>query len=420
MAHWFHRNPLKATVNVRFAIKVFSNDGQALKICSELTQARNSLLELLCDPNHTVTAVETALNNYLALLQGLFIAADERGGESKLRYALRFRWTNSLLGNTPSSQQDVVFELVSVCQNTAIWLMKHAAVNAGKDEVAMEEAKEIHKCLRKAAGIFHSIQEQYVTQLLEKPEPGSDLDSHVITCYINQCTAEAQEVTIARAIELKHSPSLISALSNETYKMYNAAADTISSLDPSKFGKWKKYFQLKSLFYLAYAYCYAGENLLAQEKCGEAIRALQESDKYYTLTGKLCKDYAHTKGPGTSAKPEQHLFFRKLGPVVKRTLDKCERENGFIFHQRVPYDPPELELKATYGLVSPEEFKLPTISPLWTPVTYAAFDVSQINPLDPANSNAAAKAEGEIPPVQEVNVQPTSKDPKNTSGCNIQ
>lgn len=27
------------------------------------------------------------------------------------------------------------------------------------------------------------------------------------------------------------------------------------------------------------AYCYAGENLLAQEKCGEAIRALQESHK---------------------------------------------------------------------------------------------------------------------------------------------
>jgi hypothetical protein len=39
------------------------------------------------------------------------------------------------------------------------------------------------------------------------------------------------------------------------------------------------YLVLKSRFYLAYAYNYAGENLLAEDKCGEAIRALQESQK---------------------------------------------------------------------------------------------------------------------------------------------
>ena len=36
---------------------------------------------------------------------------------------------------------------------------------------------------------------------------------------------------------------------------------------------------LKARFYAAYAYNYAGENLLAEDKCGEAIRALQESQK---------------------------------------------------------------------------------------------------------------------------------------------
>lgn len=35
-----------------------------------------------------------------------------------------------------------------------------------------------------------------------------------------QCKAEAQEITIARAIELKHSAKLISSLSNETAKIY--------------------------------------------------------------------------------------------------------------------------------------------------------------------------------------------------------
>ncbi|XP_035228261.1 BRO1 domain-containing protein BROX-like [Stegodyphus dumicola] len=126
------------------------------------------------------------------------------------------------------------------------------------------------------------------------------------------------------------------------------------------------------------------------------------------------------KGSGISAKPENHLFFRKLGPVIKQTLEKCERENGFIFHQKVPADPVPLEIKATYGLVSPEEFKLPDISPLWTPVAYAAFDFSKVNPDDPANTKSAVNAEGKLPPVKEVNVHQTAKDPQNTSGCMLQ
>ena len=43
-----------------------------------------------------------------------------------------------------------------------------------------------------------------------------------------------------------------------------------------------------------------------------------------------CKEYAATKGAGTTARPQNHLFFRKLGPVVKRTLEKCDRENGLM------------------------------------------------------------------------------------------
>ncbi|XP_023236415.1 BRO1 domain-containing protein BROX-like isoform X1 [Centruroides sculpturatus] len=420
MAHWFHRNPLKATSQINFDLKMIVSDSQAIKLCSELRLARNRLLDLLCDPNNSVENVENCLNNYLSLLQGLFIAIDEKGGESKLRYAIRFRWSNTMLGNAANAQQDAIFELVSICQNYGIWLMKHAAMIAGKDDINMDEAKEVHKCLRKAAGIFSTVQEKYIGQLLQKPDPGSDLDNKVVQAYINQCTAEAQEVTIARAIELKHAPGLISALANETSRMYKAAADSLNGLNPKHYGKWWKYLQLKSSFYLSYAYCYAGENLLQQEKCGEAIRALNESEKYQSEVKILSKEYSQTKGPGIGAKPEQHLFFRKLGSIVKLTLDKCERENGFIFHQKVPKDPPELELKATYGLASPEEFALPSINPMWNPTIYAAFDMPRTNPFDPANSKAATKAEGDLPPVKEANVHQSNKDPKNNSGCVIQ
>ena len=59
-------------------------------------------------------------------------------------------------------------------------------------------------------------------------------------------------VTIARAIELKHNPGLISALAKETSNMYTTAHDSLESLDPKIFGHWKLYFGLKSKFYLSY------------------------------------------------------------------------------------------------------------------------------------------------------------------------
>lgn len=50
----------------------------------------------------------------------------------------------------------------------------------------------------------------------------------------------------------------------------------------------------------------------------------------YEKAERLCQEYAAAKGAGTTAKPQNHLFFRKLGPVVKRTLEKCDRENGLM------------------------------------------------------------------------------------------
>lgn len=50
----------------------------------------------------------------------------------------------------------------------------------------------------------------------------------------------------------------------------------------------------------------------------------------YAEAEALCKEYGETKGPGPTAKPSGHLFFRKLGSLVKNTLDKCQRENGFM------------------------------------------------------------------------------------------
>ncbi|XP_069677510.1 BRO1 domain-containing protein BROX-like isoform X1 [Periplaneta americana] len=418
MSHWFHRNVLKATTQVNFDMAMISSEPSAIKLCSDLKACRRRLLELLPDPGHTVEAIESVFSMYLALLHGLLFVPGENT-PSKLRHNTLFKWTHSLLGNTPQLQNDAMFEAANMSCNVAFWFMKHAAMMAAKDDITMEEAKEVHTSLRKAAGIFKLVESEFGPKLTERQLEGGDLDPRVMSAYLTQCTAEAQEVTMARAMELKHNPSLISALANETYKLFSDAARVLEPLGDVT-AQWIKYLRLKAAVYQAYAYCFCGENLLSQDKCGEAIRALQESKTCYNSAVELCKEYAKTKGPASKIHPEKHSFFKRLAPKVQITLEKCERENGFIYHQRTPADPPELELKATYGLVSPNEVPMPSPSPLWTPVTYAAFDTPKTNSKDPANSKAAAKVEGDLPPVAEVKVHHTVQEPKTSSGCELQ
>uniref|UniRef100_A0A2D4FUG9 BRO1 domain-containing protein BROX n=1 Tax=Micrurus corallinus TaxID=54390 RepID=A0A2D4FUG9_MICCO len=410
MTHWFHRNPLKATAPVSFNYYGVATTPAATKICNDLRLSRARLLELFTDLSCNPDMMKNATDSYFSLLEGFIVALDNSSQDSKLRYIQNFKWTDTLQGQIPSAQQDAVFELASMGFNVALWYTKYASRLAGKEDVTEDEAKDVHRSMKIAAGIFKHLKESHIPKLITPVEKGRDLEGRLIDSYITQCQAEAQEVTIARAIELKHNPGLIAALAYETANFYQKADQTLSSLDPAYIMKWRKYLQLKSCFYMAYAFCYHGQTLLASDKCGESIRSLQEAEKFYAKAEKLCKEYGETKGPGTTAKPSGHLFFMKLGTVVKNALEKSQRENGFIYFQKIPPEAPQLELKANYGLVEPIAFEFPAVHAQWSPESLAAFDLTK----RPKEDSAKRKAEEEVKPVKEPDIKP-QKD----TGCQI-
>ena len=57
----------------------------------------------------------------------------------------------------------------------------------------MEEAKEVHRSLKLAAGMFLHIKEQLLPKLPATPEKGTDFDVRVVEAYAGQSQAEAQE-----------------------------------------------------------------------------------------------------------------------------------------------------------------------------------------------------------------------------------
>ncbi|CAL8394445.1 BRO1 domain-containing protein BROX isoform X1 [Gadus morhua] len=408
MAHWFHRNPLKATAPVSFNFYGVAGSPAANKICNNLRTDRARLLEMFTDVTCNPDMMKNATDAYFSLLQGFISSLDGTTQENKMRFIQNFKWTDTLQGNVPSAQQDAIFELISMSYNVAIWYTKFASRMAGKENVTEAEAKDVHRSLKMAAGIFKHLKEDQIPRLITPAEKGRDLEARVIDAYIIQCQAEAQEVTIARAIELKHNATLVAALSYETANFYQRANQTLHTLEPECSNKWKKYFQLKMHFYMAYAYCYHGQTLLASDKCGEAIRSLQEAEKSYQRAEELCKEYRQTKGPGSTARPSEQLFFLKLGALVKNTLEKCQRENGFIYFHKVPEEAPQLELKASYGLAEPLAFELPPLSEQWSPEVLNTFDLTK----GAKNDKAKAKPEEEVKPMKEPDLKP-QKD----TGC---
>ncbi|XP_071788153.1 BRO1 domain-containing protein BROX-like [Asterias amurensis] len=436
MAHWFHRNPLKATVPVTFDLGQQAASPLARNICRDIRQARAQLLDLLPNPNQNVAAVKEAMEKYIGLLEGFITASEDPkaapvtpqqqtgdsmdgmlkessvpSGESKLRNSVKVTWTNSL-GGKNIFQNDFVFEEINMLFNIALWYTKHAAkLAAGSAEISEEDAKEVHRSVRQAAGIFKFIQSNMLSKLYEVPGDGSDLDSRILSCYELQCTAEAQEVTLARAIELKHSNSLISALASETSKLFAKADESLKSLEEKLVVKWRKYLQFKCMFYMSYAHCYNGNYLLTKDKGGEAVRSLKESFSLFQKSELLAKEYAKAKGPGTVAKPEQHPFFLRLGPIVHRILEKTERENSMIYHEKVPEELPEINSKETFGLASPLDFELPAKSTEWTAAVYNGFTVA-------STKKSPDDKEDSVKPVKEVPIE-SDKHPSNSTGCNI-
>ncbi|XP_015786372.1 BRO1 domain-containing protein BROX [Tetranychus urticae] len=378
MTFWFHRNPLKSTTAVPFDLKLVATNAEAVNICNELRKNRIKLIENLSNLASDEEAVQSLLHTYLGLLRGFIDNADTSAGTdtSRLRHVCKFKWSHSMLGSNIISQSDMMYEFISINQEYAFWLMKKAAILAHQESPTDEQLKKIHRTSRKCVGILEEMKTNYLPRLIDTGTNGSDLDIKVMDAYISQCIAEAQEVTIFRAIQLKHSPSLIAALTHETSQKFLEAAMSIKALDITKFGKWMHYFQIKCCCYDALTYSFYGDNLLNMEKSGEAIRCCQEAMKRIEVLAPLSKEYFKMKGYGAAPKSDQTGFFQRVKACLTRIKDKCERENGMIYHQKVHPDLPKLDLKATHGIVAPDNYIIPEISSLWTPFACTAFDLT--------------------------------------------
>ncbi|KAM3181758.1 hypothetical protein ACTXT7_013746, partial [Hymenolepis weldensis] len=309
---WFHRNPFKASGIPNFDLGPVAADIPSRMYLNYMQERRATLIRCLSDLTCTRASVVEAANQYIALLLGFATSPDskdvmadeidsdydEKSGDEipepgasdataktkkeekefkkkekeakkaqkaeaaaanqkkfqSLRRLVEYTWTDSLdiKHKFPISLRDANYELIGICFNLALWFSKHAAKVASSSNIETEQAVDVHKSLRNAAGLFEYIKKNLLPNMSGKFEKGSDLDPIVLESYILQSLAEAQEVAIARAIELKHDPGIIAALASETATLYEKCKFGLQNMPEALVSKWRAYCIFKTACFRAY------------------------------------------------------------------------------------------------------------------------------------------------------------------------
>uniref|UniRef100_A0AC35UFQ8 BRO1 domain-containing protein n=1 Tax=Rhabditophanes sp. KR3021 TaxID=114890 RepID=A0AC35UFQ8_9BILA len=422
MTHWFHRHPLKPSLFIKFdGLQDVLTTDSASKLCGELRLRRDQFLEKLRNASNNCGEVENDFDKYMKCMYGFVVEpTDEtKKKDSKLRHLVKFTWGHTMLGTEAFSVADAWFEILSMCVNMALYLMKHSAYLSQKEDMNEEECKIIFKSLRKAAGLF-----EYAQSYTEKVNgttgtdiPYCDLDNNILEVYKQQCLGEAQEIVMGKAIEDKHKAELIANLSYSTAKVFANCSALIEKLPKNIFGKWNHYFKIKEEIYTIYAYAFLAEKCLAEDKCGVAIACCKVAITHYDNAADLCDKYPIASGVGIIAKIKNHLFFRKMVPILKRHLEKAERENGFIYHQPVPAKDQIPSFADSSPLAAKAEpYELPLDSEIWNDASYKSFDITKAKMPDFAKIKKSSK---KLKVVDEVTLYSTEKDRNNKSGCTI-
>ena len=221
-------------------------------------------------PSVSDQAVTDAAATYLSLLLGLVsssgsgdsgapadvanaaspdeaLSAAERGNSSasspltapasKLRCAVRFEWSEAVVSPPPgapprtSNAADALFELASVLVATAVRLM-HAAAAACADSatgVLTPASTRAYQLLRQAAGMLDFVA-QSVAPALPAGLGGADTDLHVLRALSTLALADAQQLTVLRAVAKGNAPSLIASLAADSAALYSQACSQVRSL----------------------------------------------------------------------------------------------------------------------------------------------------------------------------------------------
>lgn len=309
------------------------------KLVHDSTRRREGIVDALKNIDGSSETVVNTLKEYVVMTTTLKSILQKVKSYSRLR----FKWTNLMDEDEKTITTEVDEEMASMMFAAGLWHMEHAhwlnksITNEEEDE---EKMKQSLNSLKTAASIFEALKSW------ESLFQGSkDLRAPVLSALCLQSVAEGQSLTIRRAISKNHKASLISELCHDVSNKYTTASGEVDA-SHHEGQKWSTYLKFQGEAYMALARSYQGVYLLeTEEKCGESIVVLNEGLLHINQATHLAKEYDKIK-PKTKLHLEESAPFEKIKKLLNEKKAKSERENGLIYHARLPEQcPPPLDPK---------------------------------------------------------------------------
>eukprot|EP00033_Pygsuia_biforma_P000934 GCRY01001075.1.p1 GENE.GCRY01001075.1~~GCRY01001075.1.p1 ORF type:complete len:432 (+),score=66.32 GCRY01001075.1:282-1577(+) len=384
MFHFFpaFANAKKTTSSVLFQ-KSLKGEGnkEALEVINSLNSTRKVFVDKHVSAETTLQDATTAFSEYASALSGLY-----SDPSSNLRFQVSFVWSN-VLGNVTSTESlDVQMEYGQILFVHAYWLLNFASVQAekaaklhltelgklasgyGENMIQCPELdnmrKEMYHSLLKAAGLFSEIKTTVASEIIAASSPlPTDFQEELLDAWTELALAQAQEITVGRAIHMQHSPSLVSKLSYEVAAKYSNIYQSLLKWDfpqysGGKVSKLRLYANYKRFYYNAVGHHQRGAFFYSPAGGENTGLAIAIGRQVGPLT-KACIDqilpYMKIK-PKVPKQLETELLFevQNLEKQSKMSLDKWEKMNMFVTNSKIPDDIPAPDRKC---LVTPAPFE---------------------------------------------------------------
>jgi len=297
-------------------------------------------------------------------------------GNSILRFAIEFSWTQTLIPTAGTARKsDAAFEVASALVAGAIWEIRRANTlcESSPSGVPSGPCLQAFKLLRHASGLLEFAATKVIIPLLKAGSEGlpsdttrgrqssvptaPDICPEVLRSMALCALADAQGISVLRAMKKGNQPSLIAQLAVETSAMYIEAGSLLSTVPGGTDSKLAAYVGYKNLTFGSYAHIFNGVLAWKAGQPGAGLRCLKEAEAMYHAAKKASA--AYDKAPPSTLGQLHRRFDDELDSVLYDIQRRIDRDNSAIYFQSMPSTtvplPPGKRIAQAEGFTLPHD-----------------------------------------------------------------
>eukprot|EP00249_Psilotum_nudum_P001349 c13793_g1_i1 orf=295-1434(-) len=359
------------TKKVVYEETYYARDSGSLEQLKELTTRRKAIEDSLNGSSQLAPAIAREMaggvtspilqdlqkaERYLPLLENLVICVEAASHNAQIvqwTSDLKLRWTSALSAVGPFGLATLkYFRIDNLRFELGMVLFLYGALLRERAlEVLPTDLVEAATLFRRAAGVYCHMAQDVLPPLhtvlpADRPPEATASMASIMSII---CLAEAQAVIVQKAEEKATSKALLAKLHYGIVQLLEDAGNLLQMHtgdwnDVSE--KFRRFIMTCSILHEARSQRYIASELKKIEKLGIAVAVLR-----YAM------NRVQGKSPGEDA---WKTVFRQEADALGDLLRKCENENEFIWHERLPRleDLPVLEGKKIVTPIAYQPFRL--------------------------------------------------------------